>query len=102
MKYIECPDMTSNRFVSFYSNINGNTYRLSFRWNNYCNCCILNVYDSDGEMVNGGNFLVNRTVIGNDLRALPEIEIRHKEDLNLEPTPETMKDYVLIYEDTTE
>lgn len=102
MEYINCPDLADNKFVSLFTSINGITFRLTFKWNEYCNCCFMSIYDSDGGPVNTGIGLTTKSIIHNDKRVLPDIYFRHKEDLNLEPTAKTLKDYILLYEDTAE
>jgi cell division protein FtsI/penicillin-binding protein 2 len=60
------------------------------------------IYDSNGELVNGGNALTTKSIIHTDRRKVPTLYFRHEEDLSVEPTPETLKEYILAYEDTTE
>lgn len=99
---IYCPDLSENKFVSIYTNFKDSTYRLTFKWNEYCNCCLFSIYDSNGELVNGGNALTTKSIIHTDRRKVPTFYFRHEEDLSIEPTPETLKEYILAYEDTTE
>lgn len=101
MKYLECPDLSENKFVSFYSNLNNNVFRLSFKWNDYCECCFLDIYDNNGNEIKTGNALCTNRLIKGDTRILPIFYFAHKDGLNLEPTPETMKDYRL-YADIAE
>jgi hypothetical protein len=102
MKYLECPDLTENKFVSFYTAFNSETYRLTFKWNEYCDCCFLSIYDSNGDRVDTGNALVANGKLVTDKRKIPTLYFRHKDGLTLEPTAETIGDYILIYEDTGE
>lgn len=100
MKYIECPDLTENKFVSFFTSIGKETFRLTFKWNEYCDCCFMSIYDSKGNSVKTGIGLTTKEIIYNDKRVLPDIYFRHKDNLSVEPTAETLKDYILLYEDT--
>lgn len=102
MKYIDCPDLTENSFVSFFTNIKNKVFKLTFRWNEYCDCCFLNIVDGDNNNVSTGIPLCNKITIKRDLRVLPEITFKNKNDLNYEPTRETIKDYRLLYEDSEE
>lgn len=102
MKYIECPDLTEKKFVSIFVNINKKNFRFAFRWNSYCDCCFLNIYDENGQPVNTGNALVAKRRIRGDKRILPFFYFTHKNNLLYNPRPETLKDYILLYEDTAE
>ena len=96
--YLKCPDLTDNKFVSYYTNFNNESYRFTFKWNEYCNCCFLSIYDNDGNEISTGIALTtNRKIIN---KVLPTFTFLNKDGLNLEPTAETIKDYVLAY--TTE
>lgn len=99
--YIECPDLTENKFVSIYTNFKNETYRLTFKWNNFCGCCFLSIYDGQGNAVNTGNALVAGTIVSSDKRIMPDLYFFHKDNLRKEPTAETIKDYILYYEDTS-
>ncbi len=98
--YIECPDLSNNKFISIYTNFGDETYRMTFKWNEYCNCCFMSIFDSNGEEVNTGNALVAGAVILTDRRKIPTLYFLHKDNLSGEPTPETIKDYILYYENT--
>ena len=95
--YLKCPDLTENKIVSFYANINNASYRFVFRWNNYCDCCYLDIFDNLGNPVNTGNALMTNSIIKNDNRVLPDFAFIHQEGLSLPPTIETIKDYVIAY-----
>ena len=102
IKALECPDLSENKFVSIFTSFKNITYKLTFKWNEYCNCVFLSIYDSNGELINGGNALCNKSIIHTDRTKLPTFYFIHNQDVNLEPTPETFKEYILAYEDTTE
>lgn len=102
LKMIDCPDLKTNKFVSFYTQINGSVFKFLFKWNEFCECCFLSIYDSDGNEINTGNALVNSSVIDNDNRVLPNLFFFHKDGLTVEPTLETFNNYGLAYEDTAE
>ena len=97
---LECPDLSEDKFVSYYATVGDSIYRFSFRWNDYCDCCFLDIYDGDGNAVRTGNALCTNRVIKGDTRVLPDFCFIHKEGSGLEPTIDTIKDYVLAY--TTE
>lgn len=99
--YIECPDLSENKFVSIYVNFGEETFRITFKWNEYCNCCFMSIYDGEGNEVNTGNALVAGTIILTDQRILPTLYFLHKENLHLELTAETIKDYILYYENSS-
>lgn len=99
--YIECPDLSENKFVSIYVNFGEETFRITFKWNEYCNCCFMSIYDGEGNEVNTGNALVAGAIILTDQRILPTLYFLHKENLHLEPTAETIKDYILYYENSS-
>ena len=99
--YIECPDLTENKFVSIYVNFGDETYRMTFKWNEYCECCFMSIFDGEGNEVNTGNALVAGTIILTDRRKIPTLYFFHKDNLSKEPVAETMKDYILYYEDTS-
>lgn len=92
---LECPDLTENKFVSYYASLGDSVFRFSFRWNDYCGCCFLDIYDGDGNAVRTGNALCANRLIKGDTRVLPDLCFIHKEGLALEPTQETLKDYAL-------
>jgi hypothetical protein len=100
IKYIDCPNLKENKFISFYTNINNKSFKFSFRWNEFCKCCFLSVFDSLGNQITTGNALTNKTRILTDKRILPHLVFIHKNMKNVEPTPSTLSDYRIIYEDT--
>lgn len=102
MIYIECPDLSENKFVSFYTTIRNKTFKMSFKWNEYCDCCFMSIFDSDGNEIRTGIALCTDSVIHTDKRVLPEMAFVHKDGLTLSPTANSIKDYVILYEDTTE
>lgn len=95
MKYIKCPDTTENSFVSFYVNINNNSFRFTFKWVD--DICYLSIFDNLGEPVNTGNALMVNSIILNDKRILPRLIFIHSDGLTIPPTAETLKDYVIAY-----
>lgn len=97
MKYLQCPDLSENKIVSFYANINNENFKFLFKWSDYCNSCFLSIFDNNGEPVNTGNALCNKTIIKNDNRVLPNFLFTHKNGSGLEPTAETVKDYIIAY-----
>lgn len=101
IKYVDCPDLKENRNVSFYVNINEETYKFYFQWNDFCNCCFLSIFDSDGNEISTGNALVNKTRILSDKRKIPNLTLFHKNMLSLEPIRETMSDYRIFYADNS-
>lgn len=100
MIYIEMPDLSENKSVNFRSPINGTMFGLKIRWDEFSNCAVLDFFDDDGNTVNTGIFLTNKTVIRGDTRVLPVMQFDHKDGLYLEPTPETFRNYVLKYENS--
>lgn len=95
--YLKCPDLSENKIVSYFTNINNNPYKFLFKWNEYCDCCFLSIYNNIGESILTGIALtVNRDII-TDNRLLPSLKFVNQYGLNLEPTPETLKDYVFVY-----
>lgn len=102
MRYIEMPDLSEDRLVDFYTTINGKSYHFIVKWNEYCNCAILDIYDNKGNEVKTGTALNCNTVIGGDKREMPFLVFKHKDNSTIEPTPETFKDYWIFYENTTE
>lgn len=100
--YIECPDLSKNKFISIYTNFGGETFRFIFRWNEYCDCCFLSIFDSEGNSIYTGDALVDRALIITDRRKIPPMKFLHKENLMVEPTAETIKDYVLYYENSSD
>ena len=97
MNYLQCPDLSENKIVSFYANINNKNFKFLFKWSDYCKCCFLSIFDNNGEPVNTGNALCNKTIIKNDNRVLPNFIFIHQDELGLEPTAETIKDYIIAY-----
>lgn len=102
IKTLECPDLTVNKYVSFFTRIKDSVFRFTFKWNEYSDCCFMSIFDADGNEINTGNALCNGCIIHNDHRILPDIRFFHKDGLTLEPTSETLNNYGLAYEDTTE
>lgn len=100
--FIQCPDLSKNKFVSMYVNFGTETIRMTFKWNSFCECCFMSMFDSNGNAVNTGNALVNRTVILTDRRKIPTMLFVHKDGLMVEPNVQTIKDFILYYEDTSE
>lgn len=98
--YIECPDLSEKRFVAFQTAISNNIFTFLFRWNEYCDCCFLTIQDYKGENIVSSVALTTNSCIFSDHRVLPQLKLSHKYGLTYEPTNETMKDYVLSYEDT--
>ena len=98
--YLACPDLTDNKFVSYYTNFGNESFRFSFKWNEYCDCCFLSIYDNNGNDIITGIALTTKRKIITDNRILPSFTFMHKDGLTLEPTAETIKDYIIAY--TTE
>ena len=61
----------------------------------------MSIFDGEGNEVNTGNALVAGTIILTDRRKIPTLYFFHKDNLSKEPVAETMKDYILYYENTT-
>lgn len=101
IKTIQCPDLSNDKFVSFYTNIRKTLFKITFKWNEYSECCYMSIYDADGNELTTGNALVNKCRIHNDNRVLPNFLFFHKDNLSIEPTLETFSNYGLAYEDTT-
>lgn len=99
--YIACPDLSENKFISIFVTLKNAPYRLTFKWNEYCDCCFMSIFDSEGNPLNAGNALTTKCIIESDKRLLPDLYFRHKDNFSIEPTAETLKDFVLLYEDTT-
>lgn len=102
MKYIECPDLSENRQVDFFTAISNKVFHFVMKWNEYCDCCILDIYDSQANEIRTGLALQCNTKIITDKREMPPLFFAHKDGLTTEPTPETFKDYRIYYEDTAE
>lgn len=100
MRFIECPDLSENRQVDFYASINGKSYHFIIKWNELCDCAILDIFDSKDNEIKTGSFLECNAVIKTDKRELPTLLFKHKENSTLSPTPETFKDYWIFYENT--
>ena len=95
--YIICPNLSDNKIVSFFTNINNASYRFVFKWIDSCDCCFLDIFDNLGNPINTGNALQTNTTIINDNRILPNFAFLHSKGLALPPTVETLKDYVIAY-----
>lgn len=100
--YIKCPDMTNDKKVAFNAVINNKVFLLRFHWNEYTNSCLLDIANVNDEILYAGNHLVTSSVLFTKRKDLPQIAFVHKSGYNYEATPETMKDFVLYYEDSTE
>lgn len=102
MIYFNCPDLSENSFVSQYVSIGNKTFRFTFKWNEYCDCCFVSIYDADGNPINTGTAFTVNSYIHTDHRVLPTLFMAHSDSLAIRPTRETIKDYVIVYNDSTE
>lgn len=100
--YIECPDLTNDKKVSINTAINGSVFTFVFKWNEFCDCCFLDIYDNNNDRLYCGNALTTNSSIFTKKKVLPNLVFLHKDGSSFEPTPETMKDFILHYEDSTE
>ena len=64
--YIACPDLSENKFVSIFVTLKNAPYRLTFKWNEYCDCCFMSIFDSEGNPLNAGNALTTKSIIESD------------------------------------
>lgn len=100
--YIECPDLSENKKIAFQTAIKGSVFTFLFSWNDFCDCCFLDIFDNNGSRLYCGNALVLNSKIFTKKKELPDLYFFHKDMKPYEATPETMKDYIIYYEDTAE
>lgn len=98
MPMILMPDLSENSFVEFQAPINGNSYAVEVRWDNYCNCAFMRISLNGESLLPDDYPLVCNGIIDIDHRKLPKLTFLHKELQNINPIKETFKDFGLYYE----
>lgn len=91
-----------NQYVRYFIELKDETYVFIVRWNTYCNCAFLSIFDYNNNSIIEGIALVNNLKIRSD--KLPYVlEFMHLAGETYEPTIETIeKEFALVYDDESE
>lgn len=91
-----------NPSVNYFLELKENTYIFNVKWNNYCDCAFLSIYDYYNNPIITGKALVNNLKIRNN--KLPYVfYFTHINEETYEPTIDNIsKDFVLAYTEEEE
>lgn len=100
MKYITFQNFNSEtHYNRYFVTFNENTFIFVVRWNDYCNCAFLSIYDYNNNPIIIGRALINNLIIRNN--KLPYVfYFVQKNGETYEPTIDNLaNEFVLAYED---
>ena len=97
--FIPLPDLNNNSIVNFNTDINNVMFDFSIRWNSFCSCAFLSIYDMDGNPIISSQALTTNSTIKADFRSFPkELIFAHINGLNYEPEISNFhEEFVLAY-----
>ena len=87
-----------NKYIRYFIELNEETYVFIVRWNTYCNCAFLSIFDYNNNSIITSRALVNGLIIRN--KNLPyNFIFTQVNDETYEPTLENIsKEFALVYE----
>ena len=103
LKYFQFKNFNNNhQNCMYFITLGENTFILNVKWNKYCDCATLSMYDYNNNPIIKGRALVNKLYIRNN--KLPYIFFfSQKDGKTYEPTLNNIaEEFLLFYDDEVE